>query len=270
MPELPEIETLARGLRATLLGRTIHALELRRADIFTGADPAVLGQARVVAFQRAGKYMIADLHTAAGNWQLMVHLGMTGQLIWHAGDELPSHTHAILSCEGGRRLLFRDPRRFGRIALAPAPAQGWAKELGIPAGREPLEIEANAFVALLHRRQAPIKNALLNQKLLRGVGNIYADEALFRAGIDPRARALSRPRLSQLRRALRAVLREAVAAGGSSISDYLNSEGEPGWFHLRHRVYGREGEPCRRCSTPIRRIVLAGRSAHFCPRCQKR
>lgn len=271
MPELPEIETLARGLRRAWLGSPIESVELRRGDIYRGPDPAVLSGSVVRTLDRAGKYLIAGLRGAGGDWQLMFHLGMTGQLLWvPASAPLASHTHAILYCRDGRQLHFRDPRRFGRIALALAPPSGWAPGLGIPPGHEPLEVKASAFVDLFHRRQAPIKNALLNQKLLRGVGNIYADEALFRAGIDPRARALSRPRLLRLRLALRAVLRQAVAAGGSSISDYLNSDGEPGWFHFQHRVYGREGQPCLRCRTPIRRVVLAGRSAHFCPSCQVR
>lgn len=273
MPELPEVETVARGLRAQIVGQQIEDVVLRRASVLHG-DPqalAALTGARILAVERAGKYLVFSLGRGALRSQLLFHLGMTGQLVLAAPEApLAPHTHAQLRLSGGRELRFRDPRRFGKIALAPAPAAGgFAPELGIAPGAEPLAISAAAFVALFRGRAAPLKSALMNQKLLRGLGNIYADESLFRAGIHPRARRVSAPRLRRLRLAIRTVLREAIAAGGSSISDYVDSRGEPGWFHLRHRVYGRTGEPCRRCGCPIRRIVLAGRSAHFCVHCQK-
>ncbi len=272
MPELPEVETVAQGLRRALVGRRLAGIELRRASIFKG-DAARLAEiegATLAGVARGGKYLVLELAGGRG-WQLLFHLGMTGRLVVEpAGAARQPHTHAVLTWDDGRELHFRDPRRFGRMALAPAPASGFAAELGVAAGAEPLAIGPEEFVALFRGRQAPIKNALLNQKLLRGLGNIYADESLHRAGLDPRARAVSRPRLLRLRQAMRAVLREAIAAGGSSISDYVGSDGEPGWFHLRHRVYGRTGEPCRRCRRAIHRIVLAGRSAHFCPACQKK
>lgn len=274
MPELPEVETVARGLRKQILDQRIEDVMLHRASVLHG-DPqalAALTSARILTIDRAGKYLIVTLDGTAARWQLLFHLGMTGQLVVAAPEApLAPHTHAQLLLSDGRELRFRDPRRFGRIALAPAPAGGgFAPELGIAPGAEPLAISAAAFVALFRGRAAPIKSALMNQKLLRGLGNIYADESLFRAGIHPRARRVSAPRLCRLRLAIRAVLREAIAAGGSSISDYVDSRGEPGWFHLRHRVYGRTGEPCRCCGRPIRRIVLTGRSAHFCACCQKR
>jgi formamidopyrimidine-DNA glycosylase len=139
------------------------------------------------------------------------------------------------------------------------------------AGSEPLEVELHRFVELFRGRKTPIKSALLNQKLLRGVGNIYADESLFRAGIRPRRRAasLTRKELSRLHGTIREVLKEAISLGGSSISDYVDAEGGEGFFQLQHRVYGREGEPCLICNTPIKRIVIAGRSSHYCPGCQK-
>ena len=273
MPELPEVETVARGLRQALVGRRLLALELRRASIFKG-DAAALGAMEgttLTGVARGGKYLVLELHDGDHRWQLLIHLGMTGQLLVQpAGAPRQPHTHAVLAWDDGRELHFRDPRRFGRMALAPEPAHGFAPELGVAAGAEPLAIGPEAFVELFRGRQAPIKNALMNQKLLRGLCNIYADESLFRAGLDPRARAVSRARLLRLRLAIRAVLREAIAAGGSSISDYVGSDGEPGWFHLRHRVYGRTGQPCPRCRRAIHRIVLAGRSAHFCPACQKK
>jgi formamidopyrimidine-DNA glycosylase len=282
MPELPEVETVARGLRAALLGRRIAAVRLPRPSFFRG-DPAQLAAlegAVCAAVRRAGKYLVLEFtspepapdHASRGaRWQLMLHLGMSGRLRLHPHGAAPvPHTHAIFAWDDGRELHFSDPRRFGRLALAPAPALGFSPELAIAAGVEPLDISEAEFLALFHGRDAPIKNALMNQKLLRGMGNIYADESLYRAGIDPRARRLSRPRLAALRQAIRAVLRQAIAAGGSSISDYVDSDGRPGWFHLHHRVYGRTGEPCRRCRTPIRRVVLGGRGSHFCPRCQRR
>jgi formamidopyrimidine-DNA glycosylase len=159
-------------------------------------------------------------------------------------------------------LRFVDPRRFGRLSVA----HGFEA-----AGSEPLEIQLDHFVSLFRGRQTPIKSALLNQKLLRGVGNIYADESLFRAGIRPRWRAasLTREDLRRLYPAVQEVLREAIALGGSSVSDYVDADGEEGFFQLQHRVYGREGEPCVVCKTPIKRVVIAGRSSHYCPKCQK-
>ncbi len=260
---------MARGLRACLPGQTLEAVVLHRASMLRG-DPAALESLRgatLTAIERAGKYLVFQFPGV----QLMFHLGMTGQLVLRPLQApLQPHTHACLRFSGGQELVFRDPRRFGKIAIAPAPASGFAQQLGIAAGAEPLEISADAFVELFRVRKAPIKSALMNQKLLRGLGNIYADESLYRARLHPRAHHLSAMRLRRLRLAIREVLRQAIVAGGSSISDYVNSRGEPGWFHLRHRVYGRAGQPCFRCRHLIRRIVLAGRSSHFCPHCQKR
>jgi len=271
MPELPEVETVARGLRAQLAGRRLAAVHLYRRSVFRGPSLQHLIGGEIGTVARAGKFLV--VHLDAGRpWQLLFHLGMTGQLLLQPPEApLAKHTHARFDFDGPLTLAFRDPRRFGRIGLAPTPEQGgFAPALHIPSGAEPLEIGEIEFASLFHRRQAPIKNALLNQKLLRGLGNIYADESLHRAGIDPRARALSRPRLRRLRAEIRAVLEEAIAAGGSSISDYVDSAGAPGWFHLQHRVYGHTGAPCLQCGSPIRRLVLAGRSAHFCPTCQRR
>jgi formamidopyrimidine-DNA glycosylase len=166
-------------------------------------------------------------------------------------------------------LRFVDPRRFGRLAVvrAESPASP-----GFQApGDEPLGSQVTRFIELFRRRKTPIKSALLNQKLLSGVGNIYADESLFRAGIRPRRRAatLTRERLRKLHASLQEVLREAVALGGSSVSDYVDAEGKEGFFQLQHRVYGREGEPCLVCGNPIKRIVISGRSSHYCSHCQK-
>jgi formamidopyrimidine-DNA glycosylase len=190
---------------------------------------------------------------------------MTGRLqVCEPQSEVLKHTHAILKLASGRELRFVDPRRFGRLSVARAAEF----EAG---GIEPLEADVGQFLALFRGRKTPIKSALLNQKLLRGVGNIYADESLFRAGIRPRRRAstITRDQLARLLTAVKDVLREAIALGGSSISDYVDADGEEGFFQLQHRVYGREGEPCLVCKTPIKRIVIAGRSSHYCPKCQR-
>jgi formamidopyrimidine-DNA glycosylase len=183
-------------------------------------------------------------------------------LVCNPDQVIEKHTHAVAKLASGRELRFVDPRRFGRLSVA----HGFDAP-----GSEPLEVGLDRFIELFRGRKTPIKSALLNQKLLRGVGNIYADESLFRAGIRPRRRAasLTRAELARLYSAIREVLKEAIALGGSSISDYVDSDGEEGFFQLQHRVYGREGEPCLACKTPVKRVVIAGRSSHYCPKCQK-
>jgi formamidopyrimidine-DNA glycosylase len=190
---------------------------------------------------------------------------MTGSLrVCEAQSEVARHTHAILRLSSGRELRFVDPRRFGRLSVAKAGDFD-------AAGIEPLEADLDRFLELFRGRRTPIKSALLNQKLLRGVGNIYADESLFRAGLRPRRRVstITREQLGKLLAAVKEVLKEAIALGGSSISDYVDADGEEGFFQLQHRVYGREGEPCLVCEAPIKRVVIVGRSSHYCPRCQK-
>lgn len=190
---------------------------------------------------------------------------MTGRLqVCDPESEILKHTHAILKLASGRELRFVDPRRFGRLSVAAAGDFA-------AAGIEPLEADLDRFTPLFRNRKTPIKSALLNQKLLRGVGNIYADESLFRAGIRPRRRAstINRDHLARLFTSVQEVLREAISLGGSSISDYVDADGEAGFFQLQHRVYGREAQPCLVCKTPIKRIVIAGRSSHYCPQCQK-
>jgi len=237
---------------------------------------SVLERSRIARVRRVGKHIVFDLErkrrngrAAAIHGQWIVHLGMTGRLLITSPDsEMLKHTHAVLKLGSGRELRFVDPRRFGRLAVVriePKSGAGFAAP-----GDEPLESQIEDFVELFRGRKTPIKSALLNQKLLSGVGNIYADESLFRAGIRPRRRAISltREQLRRLHGALQEVLREAISLGGSSISDYVDSEGKEGFFQLQHRVYGREGEPCLVCKTPIKRIVIAGRSSHYCPHCQ--
>jgi formamidopyrimidine-DNA glycosylase len=270
MPELPEVETIARGLAKRVTGDVIES-------VWLGSKPeplkspaaeiaATLQSKKISDVRRVGKHIVFDLSASsngASASQWIVHLGMTGSLLVCPPDaEVAKHTHAVLRLGSGRELRFVDPRRFGRLSVI--------EEFEAP-GAEPLQISLGKFVTLFRGRKTPIKSALLNQKLLSGVGNIYADEALFRAGIRPRRRAasLTREDFRRLHLALRRVLKEAIRLGGSSISDYVDANGEEGFFQLKHRVYGREGQPCLVCKSPIKRVVIAGRSSHYCPKCQK-
>lgn len=270
MPELPEVETVARGLRRALAGARIEAAEERFPRLVRGARDrlADLPGCVVERVDRAGKFLCLRLAPpgphAPGEREipLWLHLGMSGKLlILPRQAALARHTHFILRFAGGQELRYVDPRRFGRVTIGPAeePAPG----------AEPLDIGPEAFAALFWRRAGAIKALLLRQDLLRGLGNIYADESLFRAGVRPRARWLSRPRLRRLHGAVQAVLNEAIRAGGSSISDYVGADGQRGWFQVQHRVYGREGKPCLACGAAIRRVIVAGRSSCYCPHCQK-
>jgi len=216
---------------------------------------------RIAGIKRYGKFILISLDLGG---YLVVHLGMTGRLL--LSGPAGKHTHAIVTFDRGV-LLYDDSRQFGRIQFSEIFPERIAK-----LGPEPLEVPFPDFAAALKRRKTRIKALLLNQDFLRGMGNIYADEALFRAGIHPMAMA-SRLRGDRPRRlydGMVAVLQEAIAAGGSSISDYVDAEGRKGFFQISHRVYQRAGEPCVNCGTPIRRILVVQRSSHFCPDCQKR
>jgi formamidopyrimidine-DNA glycosylase len=273
VPELPEVETIARGLAKRVTGDLVESVWLgqKKEPLKSSASEivAALEQSRVAAVRRMGKHIVFDLERDQNvrptqlKAQWIVHLGMTGRLqVCEPQAKVENHTHAILRLASGRELRFVDPRRFGRLSVSANFDAG---------GIEPLDIDLDSFVAMFHGRKTPIKSALLNQKLLRGVGNIYADESLFRAGIRPRRRAssITREHLGKLIVAVKEVLKEAIALGGSSISDYVDADGEEGFFQLQHRVYGREAEPCLVCKTPIKRIVIAGRSSHYCPKCQR-
>ena len=264
MPELPEVETVTRSI-APLVGRSIVSAEFRATRVLRGGDPdrmaARIQGLRIAAVKRYGKFILMSLD---GGGYLVIHLGMTGRLL--LGGPAGKHTHAILTLDEGV-LLYDDSRQFGCLEFSEEFPHRVAK-----LGPEPLEVPYEEFASALKRRKTRIKALLLNQAFLRGLGNIYADEALFRAGIHPLAIA-SRLRGERPRRlfdAIRAVLTEAIAAGGSSISDYVDAHGRKGFFQLSHRVYQRTGEPCVTCETPIRRLLVAQRSSHFCPRCQKR
>jgi formamidopyrimidine-DNA glycosylase len=264
MPELPEVETVVRSIRP-LVGRRIVTAEFRNLRVLRGGDPdamsARLAGRKITAVKRYGKFIVASL---GGGGYLMVHLGMTGKLL--LGGGAGKHTHAIFTFDRGM-LLYDDSRQFGCIELSEEFPKRVAR-----LGPEPLEVKFAEFAAGLKNRKTRIKSLLLNQTFLRGLGNIYADEALFRAGIHPLAMAgrIRPDRARKLYDAIVAVLTEAIEAGGSSISDYVDAEGRKGFFQFNHRVYQRTGEPCVTCKTPIRRVIVTQRSSHFCPRCQKR
>ncbi|HEX3662833.1 MAG TPA: bifunctional DNA-formamidopyrimidine glycosylase/DNA-(apurinic or apyrimidinic site) lyase [Acidobacteriaceae bacterium] len=274
MPELPEVETIANGVHRRIRGDSIVSVWFSHYKEPFKTPPAEMEAAlaglRIARVARVGKHIVFNLAAKAGSKiavQWVVHLGMTGRLLVSAASvPVPQHTHAILRLASGRELRFVDPRRFGRLALHAVEAGTFAGP-----GREPLTITSADFAALFRGRKLAIKPALLNQSLLQGVGNIYADESLFRAKIRPTRQAgrLNREQLERLHTALRGVLRRAIQAGGSSISDYVDADGAEGFFQIQHRVYGREGLSCRVCGTPIRRIVLGGRGTHFCPHCQR-
>ena len=279
MPELPEVETIARGVHERIRGDRIVDVWFGnyREPFKTPASRQAKGLAgrAVLAVHRTGKHIVFELGPVDGvdsgtepEAQWIVHLGMTGRLLVTTPDApVAAHTHARLDMASGRELRFVDPRRFGRLEF-----RGLKK--GTPfhgPGAEPLTIGAEEFAGLFHSRRMPIKAALLNQTLLAGVGNIYADESLFHAGIRPRRRTnrLTADELDRLRLALLKVLDHAIRLGGSSVSDYVDANGVRGFFQLEHCVYQRTGEPCLRCQTPIRRILLAGRGTHYCPQCQR-
>ncbi len=274
MPELPEVETVANGVHVRIHGQTIVGVETSNKPQTFKSPPEqiaeVLTGSRIEHVHRVGKTIVIDLlRTDKGPAQFLVHLGMTGRLLVSAPETpTPAHTHAILTLSGGKELRFVDARRFGRLSVLAAASHD-TRYAG--PGAEPLTVSLEDFIALFRKRKTPIKAALLNQSLLHGVGNIYADESLFHAGIRPRRHAgrLTRAELTRLRAALIDVLNQAIQLGGSSVSDYVDADGVAGFFQLHHHAYARTGQPCRICATPIQRIVISGRSTHYCPKCQR-
>ena len=304
MPELPEVETVRRGLLPAMEGRLITRAQVNRPDLRWPFPPRMaerLTGARVQALRRRSKYILADLST---DETLLIHLGMSGRMLispppqtgegqgegaarlegvahpretlgeWHHHHPAPEkHDHVILDMEDGTRITFNDARRFGAMDLMPTAAAE-THPLLAQLGPEPL---GNAFsepylVARLKDRNTPIKSALLDQHIVAGLGNIYVCETLYRARIHPARKAgrISAARAAALVPIIRDVLAEAITAGGSSLRDYRQADGELGYFQHSFQVYGREGEPCATpgCSATIRRIVQSGRSSFFCPTCQ--
>ncbi len=277
MPELPEVETVANGVDARVRGqRILRVWTSGKPQTFKSPEAEIaqtLTGARIEKVRRVGKTIVMDLTTGeAHRAQFLVHLGMTGRLLVSQPDvPLPPHTHAVLSLSGapgettGREVRFVDPRRFGRLSVVLEDG-GYTGP-----GAEPTTISAEAFAELFKGRKLAIKAALLNQSILHGVGNIYADESLFRAGIRPRQQAgrLTRAQLVKLHGALQTVLAHAIKLGGSSVSDYVDADGIRGFFQLEHKVYGRAGEMCKDCGAGLKKIVVGGRTTVYCPVCQR-
>lgn len=280
MPELPEVETVRRGLQPHLEGRRIARAEARRPDLRWPLPPdlvQVLTGATVTALRRRSKYLLADLDRGG---TLLMHLGMSGRMLvegaglagFHRDPSVLSrHDHVVLVTDAGMTITFNDARRFGMVDLI---REGASHPLLDHLGPEPFdEAFTTAYlVAAFAGRRAPVKQALLDQRIVAGLGNIYVSEALFRAGIDPRRAAgrIGAARLSALADHIREVLTDAIAAGGSSLRDHRQATGELGYFQHSFRVYDREGQPCPApgCTGIIRRIVQSGRSSFFCPHCQ--
>lgn len=256
------METVVRTLRPAIVGRRILNAEFGQLRVLRGLPTdtaAALAGQRVLAVERHGKFIAIRLERG----YLVVHLGMTGKLLMDS--ERTKWTHAIFTLDQGT-MSFDDARQFGRIEYgAELPARVSAL------GPEPLEVSLEEFTRRLKERRSPVKAVLLNQAVVRGVGNIYADEALFRAGVHPAriASSLRPARVARIYQAMREVLSEAIESRGSSVSNYVDAEGRKGSFQLSHRVYQRTGEPCVVCGRPIKRIVLAQRGTHFCSKCQK-
>jgi formamidopyrimidine-DNA glycosylase len=276
MPELPEVQTVVTSLRGRVTGARIAAVRLNRPDILSPPDTdlaALLVGRSIASVDRRAKRIVVTLDDAN---RFYIHLGMSGQLtVEPLAAEVRNHTHFVMELEGSgfsvqgsgnAELRFRDPRRFGGVFwLGQEPDNG---ELG----PEPLTLRPQQLIKLLAGTRRPIKSALLDQRLIAGLGNIYADEALFEAGVHPLARTdrLSADRVTRLNRAIKLTLRRAIAARGSTLRDLVDADSAPGEYRLKHKVYAREGQPCQKCRTTIRRIVLGGRSTCFCPNCQKR
>ncbi|HSC44233.1 MAG TPA: bifunctional DNA-formamidopyrimidine glycosylase/DNA-(apurinic or apyrimidinic site) lyase [Candidatus Acidoferrum sp.] len=286
MPELPEVETVARGLQSSIAGRRILSVTLRKTDFID--DPAAIERElpgrRIARVERFGKFMLVQLSRRAVDADepnaafmgpspaiaqaLLVHLGMTGHLAPHFAEQpLAKHTHVTFVLDDGRELRYTDARRFGRMAYLAGPALVAELERF---GADPLHVSAPEFAQHIRASRSRIKALLLDQRVLRGVGNIYADESLWLAKIHPAkiGSKLKPDELERLRAGLRKILLKAIELRGSSISDFVDSGGIPGDYQQHHKVYGREGQKCFRCGAKIKRIIVAGRSSHFCPYCQ--
>ncbi|HEX2695885.1 MAG TPA: bifunctional DNA-formamidopyrimidine glycosylase/DNA-(apurinic or apyrimidinic site) lyase [Acidobacteriota bacterium] len=273
MPELPEVETIVRGLAPRLEGAELGLARLLFPPLLrrpSGRGLAVLEGKRVLGLRRRGKMVLISCE---GGWTLVFHLKMTGQLLLaRPADPVDKHTRLLIPLAGrGLELRFRDVRKFGFLCcLGPGPASSAPELDGL--GPEPLETGRAAFAERFRGRKGRIKSLLLDQRVVAGIGNIYADEILFRARIHPLtpAAALGDAELETLRRSVRAVLRRAIARKGSTIRNYTDPDGEPGDFQSLHKVYGREGKACRACGTLVRRVRVGGRSTFFCPACQRK
>jgi formamidopyrimidine-DNA glycosylase len=270
MPELPEVETVVRDLRLRAVGRTVTAVRVGAKALRTPWDaawgPGVVGR-RIDGLRRRGKWIVVELTGP----RLVIHLGMTGQFTAVAATEPePDHLHLVFALDDGTELRFRDVRRFGSVTRYPDEPAVEAFFATADLGPEPFGLDAAAFREALRGSARCLKAILLDQTVVAGVGNIYADEACSHAGIHPArpGTSLTPTECDRLREAIEHVLTTAIAARGSTIRDYVGGSGLAGGYQLAHRVYGRTGEPCRTCGRAIECVRLAGRSSHFCPRCQ--
>ena len=283
MPELPEVETVKRGLQPSMEGAVIAQAQVNRPDLrwpFPERMAERLTGARVVALRRRSKYILAELDRGE---TLLVHLGMSGRMtvsgdplgqFVHDHPQAAKHDHVVFDMENGARVTFNDPRRFGAMDLIDTAGLAEHKLLRV-LGPEPLgnDFHEAHLIAAFKGRSTPVKSALLDQRIIAGLGNIYVCEVLYRAGIHPARKAgkLSRPRIAALVPIIRDVLGEAIRAGGSSLKDFRQADGELGYFQHSFDVYGREGAPCKspECTQVIKRIVQSGRSSFYCSQCQR-
>ncbi len=266
MPELPEVESVRRQLAPELAGRTVTDVWADVQQRFLDLD--LLPGHRIVEVRRRGKFLLCPLEGPDGaDRELVMHLGMTGSFRF---DERDAYARAILDLDDGRQLVYRDPRRFGRLAVVPAGDHSSIPTLQA-LGPEPLseEFTVAGFAEVLRRTTAPVKAVLLNQKAVAGVGNIYADEALWRARIHPASRRVGRQRAEALHRAIRDVIAAAIEREGTTFRDYQMVNGQSGQYADYLQAYGQEGRPCARCGTPMRKVVLAQRGTTYCPGCQR-
>jgi len=274
MPELPEVETIRRGLHKVLIGKTITKVRIRETRLRYPIRPRVLRRwlldQRIVAIDRRAKYLLCRMEN---DGRLVIHLGMSGRVLWcDAGLPLDKHDHVQFVLDDGNELRFRDPRKFGLVdAIAPGKLSAYPhfKHLGV----EPLstDFSPDHFHARTRGLSRPIKNYLMDATKMVGIGNIYANEALFRAGIHPATPTgkLGPQRWRRLIHSIQDTLNLAIDCGGTTISDFYDSNGDMGYFQLHTKVYAREGEPCDVCAAKIRRFVQTGRSSYYCPRCQR-
>ena len=271
MPELPEVETVIRGLKKTMLGKTIHKVEVFYPKVIKQELPKFshsLENSAIEKISRRGKNILISL---SNNKTWLTHLGMTGHLFFQKSNNLPKAKHDILKIRfknNSGELRFEDMRKFGRTYIVEENPLKAIEKLG----PEPLKVSFKQFEEIFSATKRKIKPALLDQSLLAGIGNIYADESLFEAKIHPETRTdrLSSKKLSDLHQAIRKIIKKAIQTGGSSVRSYVDVEGKKGYFQIFHKVYGKEGEKCPRCKAKIKRIVVGQRSSHFCPRCQRK
>ena len=269
MPELPEVETIVRDLKERVIGAGIRGVDFLNGSVWRNGKPLSrsLIRKRITNIERMGKNILIHL---SNNRTLVIHLKMTGRLTFEdSRTPLAKHTHFAIRLDNGE-LRYSDVRRFGYLDLVESSKLDRVDYLA-QLGPDPLRISENEFITIIRSKRRIIKSLLLDQSVIAGLGNIYTDEALFRAGIHPRriSSSLSRKRVGRLHEAIVEILKAAIEGRGSSVGDYVDGSGRPGFYKESHNVYGREGKPCFQCSRHIKREIIGSRSAHFCTRCQR-